>query len=233
MVTITLNYGGYIAPSTVDWFGISSGVLFFRGCLLKCNSCQNPSLIKGKSAVSLDRVKEMVTESKLVISGVVFSGGEPCQQIVPLTALIDWCKGQGLKTYLHTSGNCPENLKTVITRLDGVRIDYKPREQLTKKGHPSQKLVHYNDNFTESVLIIRQSGIDYIVSAVALQSNTSLKERYKELDPDPNRILIVQGNEDSPKPVRVLKSEFPGCWLYSREEGLKPNFIKGQCDELS
>lgn len=224
-MTNTMNYGGYIVPSTVDWFGVSTGILFFRGCVLNCRNCQNVSLLRGKSKVTLDSVKREIEDSEFLISGVVFSGGEPCLQVDVLSDLIDWCKTRKLKSYLHTSGAYPGELRQVIKRLDGVRIDFKPMEQFsTKKTSYTDKFARYTEEFTESILeVIEPSGIDYWVTAVALNDNHSLSDVYQVLCTDPKRLLIVQGNEECPKTADELEEEFHNCYLYTKERGLKWN----------
>lgn len=221
----TMNYGGYIAPSTVDWFGVSTGILFFRGCVLNCRNCQNVSLLKGKCKVSLDSVKAQIEDSEFLISGVVFSGGEPCLQIEVLSDLINWCKTNELKAYLHTSGAYPGELRQVIKRLDGVRVDFKPMEQFSKKKSSyTGKFARYTEEFTESVLeVVEPSGIEYWVTAVALRDNYSLREVYQVISTDPKHLLIVQGNEECPKTADELEEEFHKCYLYTRERGLRWN----------
>ena len=219
MTTQTMNFGGYTAPSTIDWFGISAGVLFFRGCSLNCKSCQNTALLEGEKRISLYTVRKLIGESEFVISGVVFSGGEPLEQAGPLNQLLEWCQRRGLKTYLHTSGNCPDSLLKVIGKLNGVRLDFKPREQFDCE----ETYDEYKKRFNASLETIKASGIDYLISSVAVEQNYSLKDIYTTLDKDLKKVLIVQGNECDPKTVRQLKEEFPGCYLFSREEGLKPN----------
>lgn len=218
----SMNYGGLISISTVDWFGISTCVIFFRGCSLGCNTCQNRHIISGEDRVSLDKIKTAILLAKPFISGVTFTGGEPCQQVDVLITLVDWCKCQGLKTYLHTSGNFPENLKKVISKLDGVRIDFKPMEQFSDgETKFTDRFSRYVDRFVESVnLAVQTPSIEYWVASVALQVNRSLEDIYIYLTNDPKHILIVQGNEESPRKVSELKKMFPGCYLYSREEGL-------------
>ena len=215
---INLNFGGFIAPSTVDWFGVSTAVVFFRGCALGCKDCQNPTLLSGENIVSTRGVKYRILEAAPFISGVVFSGGEPCLQIDPLIDLLDWCRKHNLKTFLHTSGFHPYNLRRIIDKLDGVRIDFKPRGQLDYDKYES-----YCEAFVKSMVTVKSSNVEYWLSTVALRNNEGLKYVYKILDFDPKRILIVQGNEEHPKTVQEMKKEFPGCFLYTKEEGLKWN----------
>ena len=214
-----INFGGYIYPSTVDWYGISAGVVFLRGCFVNCPDCQNPQLINTSKYVTLEYIENLIHKSKMIISGVVFSGGEPLQQINALESLIDYCRKEGLKTYIHTSGIYPENLKKIINKVDGVRLDYKPREQFTD----NVSAYNYAMKFIKSRDIVHEIK-DYWISSVALRRNESLRGIYNTLNEDMNHILIVQGNErQESKTPSEMKEEFPGVWIYTREDGLRWN----------
>jgi pyruvate-formate lyase-activating enzyme len=213
------NFGQYIFPSTIDWYGISAGVVFLRGCPVNCSDCQNPQLIRGDHFVSIDAIKNLIHDSKMIISGVVFSGGEPCMQIDSLIYLNDYCRKEGLKTYIHTSGIYPEYLKKIINKVDGVRLDYKPYEQF------ADNILAYNYamKFIKSRDVVHEIK-DYWISSVALRRNESLRGIYNTLNEDMNHILIVQGNErQESKTPSEMKEEFPGVWIYTREDGLRWN----------
>lgn len=215
-VGMNINFGGFVPVSTVDWYGVSAAVVFFRGCPLKCKDCQNTQLMSGNNIVPEDSIIEKIKQSEPLVSGVVFTGGEPLGQIYSLDFLLDWCKKRGLKTYLHTSGIFPTNLNSVIKKIDGVRIDYKPREQIDH-----HKL--YNNDFYRSLEIIKNSNVEYWVSMVSTERNKSVINGYKLFGVDPKHIIVVQGNENGYKTVEEMKSDFPGVWICTREEGLKWN----------
>ncbi len=121
-----INFGGFLPLSTLDWRGRCVCVVFFRGCPNKCWYCHNKHIRDDYDIKSDDEIMEMINSSKLLISGVVFSGGEPTMQssIIPLAERV---KHAGYGLAIHTSGIAPDNLETLIERglLDKVSLDIK------------------------------------------------------------------------------------------------------------
>ena len=217
-----VNFGGFVTISTIDWYGYSVSTVFLRGCSLGCNDCQNKNIADGDDYRDIEEIEDMIRSSKSLISGVVFSGGEPLEQLPALKELIAWCKGQRLMVFLHTSGNFPLRVKEIVNDLDGIRIDYKPMEQFTDPEFAyTQKWSGYVDRFNESLLYIKNSGIEYRVSAVALRnSNESLKEVYWMLD-EPEHTLIVQGNERNPLKPEEIAESFYNCYICTKQNGIE------------
>lgn len=114
-----MNFGGFVPISTVDFPGISSCVVFFRGCSAKCCYCHNKHLWEGESFVDTDYVKDLIRSSEICVSGVAFCGGEPMEQVEPLKDLITFCKSRGLKTCVHSSGLFDVDLPNVDYVLIG------------------------------------------------------------------------------------------------------------------
>jgi pyruvate-formate lyase-activating enzyme len=218
-----VNFGGFVPLSTVDWFGYSVATVFFRGCALKCKDCQNKSIVEGEDYRDTEEIKKMILESKPLISGVVFSGGEPLEQVKPLLALIIWCKTQRLKTFIHTSGNQPINLNLIMSHIDGVRLDAKPMEQFSGRTLYSEKWSRYVSRYVRSELAIKKSGLDYWISAVALRnSNYTLESKDNVgVDIDGKHLIIVQGNEKNPFTADELAEKFQGCYIHTRQGGLQ------------
>lgn len=98
----TINFGGFVPLSTVDYPGLCCCTVFFRGCSIRCDFCHNKHLWDGENIVPLEDVEQMILSSKKYISGVAFSGGEPTEQPIALAALIEFCKRNFLKTCVHT-----------------------------------------------------------------------------------------------------------------------------------
>lgn len=218
------NLAGFSHISTVDWYGNSVASVFFMGCTLGCNDCQNKKIRNGSQYIDVDKVKDMILEAEPLISGVVFTGGEPCEQVEPLEHLIIWCKSRNLKTFIHTSGNKPEELKRVLSLVDGVRIDYKPVEQF-QVSEDEDKQYRYKSNFITSLRDIQDKGINYWVSAVILNnSNRSLiEEKRTSLDKlvDAKHIIIVQGNEKHALSPNEMTDLFDNCYICTRQNGLQ------------
>jgi pyruvate formate lyase activating enzyme len=77
----------------------------------------------------LDEVIALIRSSKLLISGVVFSGGEPTMQPEPLKALASASRQMGLGVGLQTNGVFPGVLGALIAEklVDRVALDLKAR----------------------------------------------------------------------------------------------------------
>lgn len=79
----------------------------------------------------------MIRSSALLISGVVFSGGEATMQPEALYALAREVKQMGLAIGMHTNGVYPEVLRNLISlrQIDLIALDMKPEWNLnTVKG---------------------------------------------------------------------------------------------------
>ena len=124
-----MNFGGFVPLSTVDWRGHAVCTVFLRGCPVRCSYCHNQSIQEGEDYRELDEIVAMVRSSKLLISGVVFSGGEPTMQAEPLKALAKASRGMGLLVGLHTNGVFPMVLAGLIAGglVDKVALDIKAR----------------------------------------------------------------------------------------------------------
>ncbi|MDD1727528.1 MAG: anaerobic ribonucleoside-triphosphate reductase activating protein [Methanospirillum sp.] len=134
---IRINFAGFVPLSTVDWRGRSVCVIFFRGCPVRCWYCQNPGIQSGQDIQNADDILAMIRSAELLISGVVFSGGEATMQPDVLRYLAEQVKRMGLATGLHTNGVFPAVLADLISNglIDLIALDIKPEWNLnTVKG---------------------------------------------------------------------------------------------------
>ena len=115
--------------STVDWRCRSVCTVFLRGCPVRCHYCHNLALQSGKDVRDTEEVLDMIRSSRMIISGVIFSGGEPTLQKDALIELAEGCREMGLKIGVQTNGVFPETLRALIERglLDLVHLDIKTR----------------------------------------------------------------------------------------------------------
>ena len=97
--------------STVDWRGRSVCTVFLRGCPVRCHYCHNLALQSGKDVRDTEEVLDMIRSSRMIISGVIFSGGEPTLQKDALIELAEGCREMGLKIGVQTNGVFPETLR--------------------------------------------------------------------------------------------------------------------------
>ena len=124
-----MNFGGFVPLSTVDWRGHAVCTVFLRGCPVRCSYCHNRSIQDGEDYRDLDEVTALIRSSRILVSGVVFSGGEPTMQPEPLHALASASRGMGLLVGLQTNGVFPKVLGSLIREklVDRVALDIKAR----------------------------------------------------------------------------------------------------------
>ncbi|NJD77554.1 MAG: anaerobic ribonucleoside-triphosphate reductase activating protein [Candidatus Methanoperedens sp.] len=134
-----LIFSGIIIPvSTIDWYGRSVSVVFFNGCNFRCLYCSNNRFIKvanqrleplyrGGDAIAIEDIEKQVHDSRMFISAVVFSGGEPTAHPQELEHLARFAKGQGLLVGIETNGYYSERLAGLIEKklVDKMFLDIK------------------------------------------------------------------------------------------------------------
>lgn len=98
-----MRIAGIRKTSLHDGAGVNL-VVFFQGCVHKCDGCQNPETWRknGGYKVLISDVIKQIEKKMGFISGVTFSGGDPVQQPDALCEIAKWCKGYDLKTTLYT-----------------------------------------------------------------------------------------------------------------------------------
>ncbi len=85
-----------------------------------------PTFMKEK-VFDIEEVEKQILESKMFISAVVFSGGEPTKQYEVLERLARFAKDHGLLVGIETNGYYPERLSRLIEKklLDKIFLDIK------------------------------------------------------------------------------------------------------------
>ena len=121
----TLEIGGFVPLTTIDFPGKLSSVVFCQGCPWHCVYCHNHDL-RDFRAGHLDwkKIYDRLSKRKGFIDGVVFSGGEPTAQPGLAAALTD-TRSLGFLTGLHSNGMFPERLEELLPLLDWVGLDIK------------------------------------------------------------------------------------------------------------
>ena len=124
-----VNFGGFVPLSTVDWRGRAVCTVFFRGCPVRCTYCHNAGILSGEDFRPVEEITGMIRSSLLLISGVIFSGGEPTMQKDALIRLAGDAKEMGLLVGVQTNGVYPDTLESLISRrlVDKVALDIKAR----------------------------------------------------------------------------------------------------------
>ena len=154
--------GGFQKNSMIDYPGKISSVIFTSGCNFHCPYCHNPSLVKNfeiKNQIDKKVIIKFLKKRKLIIDGVVISGGEPTLQ----KELPDFCKeikDIGYSVKIDTNGSKPEIIKYLIENklIDYIAMDVKTVPELynkyiTRSFNP--------DNIIKSIKTIMNSSINY------------------------------------------------------------------------
>jgi pyruvate formate lyase activating enzyme len=126
---LQVNFGGFVPVSTVDWPGRAVCTVFLRGCPARCGYCHNTALLGGENLRGIDDIVEMIAGSALVVSAVIFTGGEPTMQGEALVELARESRGLGLEVGVHTNGAYPDVLERLVDErlVDHVALDIKAR----------------------------------------------------------------------------------------------------------
>jgi pyruvate formate lyase activating enzyme len=126
---VKVNYGGFVDLSTKDWPGRAVCTVFFRGCPLRCSYCHNATIQTGRDERDIGEIIARIDDARPLISGVIFSGGEPTMQPAPLAALCRAAKERGLLTGIQTNGYFPDTLDLLLKEglVDRIALDYKTR----------------------------------------------------------------------------------------------------------
>jgi len=121
-----LHVGGLARLSTCDWPGQLAATVFCQGCGWDCAFCHNPDLIPAHSEAEIawSEVEGFLEQRRGLLDAVVLSGGEPLLQPA-LPEALDAVRGLGFHAALHTNGQLPDRLSTVLPRLDWVGLDIK------------------------------------------------------------------------------------------------------------
>jgi pyruvate formate lyase activating enzyme len=124
-----VNYGGCVDLSTKDWPGRAVCTVFFRGCPLRCTYCHNATIQTGRDERDIADLVAQIDAASLVVSGVIFSGGEPTMQPGPLLTLARAAKERGLAVGIQTNGFFPDTIAGLLEKglVDRVALDYKTR----------------------------------------------------------------------------------------------------------
>lgn len=148
--------------SMLDYSGIPSAIIWFRGCNMRCSYCYNVEIINSKGLMSTKEALAFLNERKGLLKGVVLSGGEATlyKRINSFSASI---KQMGYKIKLDTNGTNPKKLKKLLDDglIDFVSLDYKaPKykfKQITKIA------TTYYEKVEQSLAYLKDSGTSYEV----------------------------------------------------------------------
>ncbi len=157
-----VNFGGFVDLSTIDWPGRAVCTVFLRGCPLRCSYCHNAAIQSGSDMRDIDEVVAKIDAARPLVSGVIFSGGEPTLQREPLLALARAAKERGLQVGIQTNGFFPDTLEALINErlVDRVALDYKSRwEGFAKRweGYESVSTRDYTSQVQRSMALCQEA----------------------------------------------------------------------------
>lgn len=110
---MTYEICGFNKLSTIDYPGEVCSVIYFSGCNLRCNFCQNKPLVnREEDRLSWPGIKDYLIRRKEIIKAVLISGGEATIHTTDLLRCVQELRELGLKIGLQTNG-----LKSKIIKL--------------------------------------------------------------------------------------------------------------------
>ncbi len=170
---MSLNIGGLIKQSFVDYPGHLAAVIFTRGCNFRCPYCHNPELVlpnnntKATEHWSESEVLTFLEKRRHLLDGVVLCGGEPTLQknLIPFLRKL---KTRHFKTKLDTNGSHPEVIKQALEEglIDFIAMDVKA----PLKSYADSAGVNVPEKeLKESIQIIKTSGLPYEFRTTAVK----------------------------------------------------------------
>lgn len=112
--------------SLLDFPDITSCILWFAGCNMRCSYCYNPDIVFGKGKTRISEALEFIRSRKGLLDGVVMSGGE-CTLYKEIIPLAEEIKKNGMQVKIDTNGSHPNRVQELTDRglLDYVALDFK------------------------------------------------------------------------------------------------------------
>ena len=208
--------------SLVDYPGKVAAVFFLAGCNLRCPYCHNPSLVappRGASdaddLVALEEAFAFLERRRMVLSGVVLSGGEPTIY-AGLPELAARIRSMGLLVKLDTNGTFPDRIAPVAA--DYVAMDLKTAPDRYPELWPGAP-ADADRRIVESVRMVRESGAEYEFRITCAPGLFTL--------PDAQAIATLLRAEDAVymqryRPGRVLDSDWAARVTPYTDEQLAP-----------
>lgn len=129
-----LKISGLTKMSMVDYPGKVAAVVYTPGCNMSCYYCHNRQLIdedRGRDGLDPDSVLAFLKQRRLLLEGVVVTGGEPTLQQGLERFILD-IRELGYPVKLDTNGTRPDVLAELVRNklVDYVAMDIKaPREK--------------------------------------------------------------------------------------------------------
>lgn len=157
----SVQIGGLVSFTTIDYPGKLAAVLFLVGCPLRCAYCSNPHLLTPHDGeYDPERVLDWLQSRVGKLEAVVFSGGEALMQGDATIEYMRRVREIGFKIGLHTNGFYPDTLRRAADLIDWIGLDFKA----TREKYPDLTGQHIAyDNMIKSLDVWLATGKDFEV----------------------------------------------------------------------
>lgn len=157
----SVQIGGLVSFTTIDYPGKLAAVLFLVGCPLRCAYCSNPHLLTPHDGeYDPERVFDWLQSRVGKLEAVVFSGGEALMQGDVAIEYMRRVREIGFKIGLHTNGFYPDTLRRAADLIDWIGLDFKA----TREKYPDLTGQHIAyDNMIKSLDVWLATGKDFEV----------------------------------------------------------------------
>ena len=157
----SVQIGGLVSFTTIDYPGKLAAVLFLVGCPLRCAYCSNPHLLTPHDGeYDPERVFDWLQSRVGKLEAVVFSGGEALMQGDATIEYMRRVREIGFKIGLHTNGFYPDTLRRAADLIDWIGLDFKAMRE--KYPDLTGQHIAY-DNMIKSLDVWLATGKDFEV----------------------------------------------------------------------
>ena len=157
----SVQIGGLVSFTTIDYPGKLAAVLFLVGCPLRCAYCSNPHLLTPHDGeYDPERVLDWLQSRVGKLEAVVFSGGEALMQGDATIEYMRRVREIGFKIGLHTNGFYPDTLRRAADLIDWIGLDFKAMRE--KYPDLTGQHIAY-DNMIKSLNVWLATGKDFEV----------------------------------------------------------------------
>ena len=179
---------GFMKTTLLDYPGHVACTIFTGGCNLRCPFCHNSELLDQDlpSEYSEEEIFAFLEKRKMLLEGVVISGGEPTLQ----RDLADFARrikeATGLDIKLDTNGTDPATLRAMIEAglVDFVSMDIKsgPSGYMKAAGLPDEASERILSRVRESMDILRKGSLPYEFRTTVVDG-IHVRKDFEELGP--------------------------------------------------
>ena len=210
-----MKIGGIQKTSLLDYPDTISAIIWTIGCNFRCPFCYNKDLVFGRVVtISEEEVLSFLEKRKVMLEGLVISGGEPLLQD-DIVSFAEKVKKMGYLIKIDTNGMYPEMLKELIDRklVDYIAMDVKaPKNKYDSLSGVKTDI----KKIEKSIEIIRSSLINYefkTTFASNLLTRTDIVEIAKWLKGS-KRFYLQQFNNEA----NLISSKLQNSKPYSKDE---------------